>query len=102
MKRVLFLTLCLAVVLMVAASAFAAEITQTIPVKGWHCAGCSAKTEAALQKLEGVKSAKADLDKGEVTITYDDTKVTKKAIAEAVAKLGFQCDLGKKAAGKKS
>jgi len=65
-------------------AAFATEVTQTLEVSGWHCKGCSGKTEAAVKKVNGVKDVKADLDKKTVTVTFDDAATKKSDIEEAV------------------
>ena len=59
------------------------EATATVKVKGWHCAGCAGETEAALQKVKGVKSAKADFDKHTVVVAYDDAQTQEKQIDKA-------------------
>ena len=41
---------------------------KTYNIKGMTCGGCVAGVEEKLNKVEGIKSAKANLEKGEVTI----------------------------------
>lgn len=69
--------------------ALAKDVTATLNVTGWHCAGCSGKTEAALKGVAGVKSAKADHAKGTATVTYDDAKADLAKLEEAVVTAGF-------------
>ncbi|HEX4383208.1 MAG TPA: heavy metal-associated domain-containing protein [Myxococcales bacterium] len=69
--------------------AFAAEKTETIKVTGWHCAGCSAKTEAALKEMKGVKTAVADKDNNRVRVTYEDSKVKRADLEKAIVDAGF-------------
>jgi copper chaperone CopZ len=69
--------------------ASAAEKTETIKVTGWHCAGCSAKTEAALKEVKGVKTAVADKNNSQVSITYEDSKVKRADLEKAIAAAGF-------------
>jgi len=73
-------------------AALAAEKTETLKVSGWHCAGCSAKTEAALKEMKGVTTASADKNKKEVTVTYDDTKVKHADLEKAIAEAGFSVE----------
>src|SRR5207302_3228554 len=73
-------------------AALAADKTETLKVSGWHCAGCSAKTESALKDLKGVTSASADKTKKEVTVTYDDTKVKHADLEKAIADAGFSVE----------
>jgi copper chaperone CopZ len=67
----------------------AAEKTETIKVTGWHCAGCSAKTETALTGIKGVKTASADKTKNQVSVTYDDSKVKRADLDKVIADSGF-------------
>lgn len=67
----------------------AAEKTETIKVTGWHCAGCSAKTESALTEVKGVKTAVADKTNNQVRVTYDDSKVKRADLDKAIADAGF-------------
>jgi copper chaperone CopZ len=73
-------------------AALAAEKTETLKVSGWHCAGCSAKTESALKEMKGVTSASADKHKNEVKVTYDDSKVKRADLEKAIAESGFTVD----------
>ena len=70
-------------------AAFAKEVTQTLEMSGWHCGGCGNKTASAIMKLKETKndaslSATADAKTNSITVTYDDAKVTKADIEEAV------------------
>jgi len=73
-------------------AALAAEKTETLKVSGWHCAGCSAKTEAALKEVKGVSTATADKNKKVVTVTYDDSKAKHADLEKAIADSGFTVD----------
>ena len=84
MKNLLF-----AVVLGLSSAALAAEKTETIKVSGWKCEKCPSKTEAKLKAVNGVQSASADREKGQVTVKYDDTKVKHADLEKAIADSGF-------------
>ena len=85
MKTAAFLfALCLS------AATLAAEKTETVKVSGWHCDNCPKKTAAAVKKIDGVKEAKSDRAKGEMTVTYDDSKVKHADLEKAVADSGFE------------
>ena len=59
---------------------------QTLKVEGMMCIHCASHVEEALSKLDGVKSAKADLDKKTVLVKVAkplDASVYEKAIADA-------------------
>jgi len=73
-------------------AALAADKTETLKVSGWHCAGCSAKTEAALKDVKGVSTAVADKNKKEVKVTYDDAKAKRADLEKAIADSGFTVD----------
>ena len=80
----------LALILCAPAAAFAKDATATFNVKGWHCGGCSAKTEKAVKKIDGVKNATADDDKGTLVVAYDDAKTNEKALIDAVKSAGYE------------
>jgi copper chaperone CopZ len=70
-------------------AALAAEKTETLKVSGWKCEKCPAKTEAKLKAVNGVQSASADREKGQVTVKYDDSKAKHADLEKAVADSGF-------------
>jgi copper chaperone CopZ len=86
MKTTLFVV---AIGLGLSTSALAAAKTETIKVSGWKCEKCPAKTEAKLKQLNGVESASADREKGQVVVKYDDSKVKAADLDKAVADSGF-------------
>jgi copper chaperone CopZ len=73
-------------------ASLAAEKTETIKVSGWHCAGCAAKTEAALKEVKGVQSVATNKDKKEVKVTYDDSKLKRADIDKAINEAGFTAE----------
>ncbi|HTO97821.1 MAG TPA: heavy-metal-associated domain-containing protein [Myxococcales bacterium] len=70
-------------------AAFAEMKTETLKVSGWKCEKCPAKTEAKLKAVNGVQSASADREKGQVTVKYDDAKAKHADLEKAVADSGF-------------
>lgn len=72
------------------ALAFAKETTTLFKVSGWHCEGCTASTEQALRKVEGVKSVKTNLAEGTAEVTYDDDKVTASQLGKIVEQAGYK------------
>ena len=68
------------------ATAFAKDATYSTKYSGWHCAGCAGKVEAAIQKVDGVKTVKVTKDT--ITATYDDSKANPDAIKTAIASAG--------------
>ena len=54
-------------------------------IEGMTCAiGCAKSIERKMAKMEGVKSAKVDFDKGMAKVEYDAAKVTPKSLEETV------------------
>ena len=82
----------LAFAALLSTSALAAEKTETIKVKGWHCGGCSARTESALKDLKGVNKVTSDLAKKQVTVSYDDAVAKRADLEKAVVDSGFSVE----------
>ena len=70
-------------------AALAGVKTETIKVSGWKCDSCPPKTAAKLKTLNGVESATANREKGEVVVKYDDAKAKRADLEKAVADSGF-------------
>jgi Cu+-exporting ATPase len=73
-----------------ATPALAEPKTETLKVTGWHCGGCAARTESALQDVKGVTAVKSDKAKKEVTVTYDDATAKRADLEKAIADAGFE------------
>jgi copper chaperone CopZ len=76
--------------LLAPAAAFAKDTSATFDVSGWHCEGCSGKTEAELKKVKGVKTVTADTEKKRVVVAYDDSQTNEAALKKAIQTAGFQ------------
>ena len=63
--------------------------TATFAVKGWTCGSCAASTRIALKKLDGIEDVKTDVDRGEVVVTFDDTKTAPDRMVQAIERLGY-------------
>lgn len=50
--------------------------TVTITVEGMTCGHCKSAVEGALSKLDGVASAEVDLNAKNVTVKFDESKIT--------------------------
>lgn len=59
-------------------------------VDGMSCGHCKAAVEKALKLLDGVQGADADIGAKTVTVTYDDGKVSRDVLAEAIAEAGYE------------
>jgi copper chaperone CopZ len=62
---------------------------ETIQVTGIRCERCVNRLAAALKGQEGLESANANL-MGQVSLEYDDEKVTREELVSSMAKAGFR------------
>jgi copper chaperone CopZ len=65
-----------------------AVTTETIQVSGIRCERCVNRLAAALTGHEGLESANANL-MGEVTLSWNDGRTSRKNLLEAMARGGF-------------
>jgi copper chaperone CopZ len=63
--------------------------TDSIQVNGVRCERCVMRLGASLQGLDGLESANANL-MGQVTLAWDDRRLTRDEILEALAGAGFR------------
>ncbi|MGH3007541.1 MAG: heavy-metal-associated domain-containing protein [Gaiellaceae bacterium] len=56
---------------------------------GIRCERCVMRLGAALEKLEGLESARASL-MGDVSLSWDDERVERETIVAALAQAGFR------------
>lgn len=61
---------------------------KVISVEGMSCEHCAASVKSALEKLDGVKSAKVDLKKKSATVKLNDD-VADDVLKSAVTDAGF-------------
>ena len=62
--------------------------TETIHVSGIRCERCVLRLGAALERLQGIETANANLV-GEVTLAWDDERLGRDEIVAAMARAGF-------------
>lgn len=65
------------------------SMEQTIQVEGMTCGHCKSSVEGALKKLNGVTKAEANIETGEVNVTFDDKKVKLAEMKEAIEDQGY-------------
>ena len=87
-----------ALLLLLAVPAAAGPVKQelretTIAVSGMFCSSCSSAVEQALEKIDGVAEARADLKADQVRVRYDEIKVTPRRMAEAIRRAGYRARL---------
>lgn len=63
---------------------------QTFSVPDMHCSNCSMKLEAIEDDIPAVKEINASYHKQQMTVEYDETKLTVDEIIAAVKKKGYQ------------
>lgn len=61
----------------------------TLDVQGMSCGHCQSAVEGALKDLAGVSEVTVHLDTGKVDVTYDQAKVTREDMHEAVEEQGY-------------
>lgn len=66
------------------------EARVEIPVTGMHCGHCVSRVEAALGKLDGVKSTDVRLSDGKVVVVFEKAKVAPSRLVEVIDALGFK------------
>ncbi len=66
-----------------------AEVKQTYPIKGMHCASCVRVIEKSLSRTPGVKEANVNLATEKATVIYDDSECSPTQIASAVSNVGY-------------
>lgn len=74
----------------------AAEVkTVTLDVQNMTCKFCPITVRKALEKVDGVASAKADFDSKTATVTFDPNKTSIGALTKATADAGYPSTLKK-------
>ena len=59
-------------------------------VAGMTCAGCEARVGKVLGRLDGVRSATADHQAGEVQVLFDPSQTSPESIGAAIADAGYE------------
>jgi len=62
--------------------------TETVQVSGIRCERCVNRLAATLSGHEGLEAANANL-MGQVTLSWDESRTSREALLEAMAKGGF-------------
>lgn len=61
---------------------------ETLYVSGVRCERCVLRLGGVLQRLEGIEAANANL-MGQVALAWDDERIDRETIVEALAQAGF-------------
>jgi copper chaperone len=67
-----------------------ADAVVSIPVGGMTCGGCVNTVTGKLRAIAGVKAVDVNLEKRRAVVTYDATKVSAKALVDAIRDAGFE------------
>jgi copper chaperone CopZ len=70
-----------------------AMIKKTFKVPDMSCTNCAMKLEALEDTLDGVKEINASYHRLQMTVEYDETRLTDEQIIAAVKKKGYQAIL---------
>ena len=62
---------------------------RTFIVPDMSCGHCKAAVEGELNKLSGVESSNADVEKGTVELSYDEARVTTEELKGAIEEAGY-------------
>lgn len=75
--------------LLAASPALAAEKTITLTVKNMYCAACPPTVKASLEAVPGVVKVAVSYKDKTAIVTYDDTKTDVKGLTAATTKAGY-------------
>jgi len=62
---------------------------KTLNVSDMSCGHCKAAVEGELNRLPGVESSFADLERGTVEVFYDESRVSSEQLVEAIEEAGY-------------
>ncbi len=65
-------------------------VTTTLNVKGMSCNHCVMSIQKAIKPIDGVESVDISLQKGEVSVTYEPTKLDLNLIKEKISEEGYE------------
>ncbi len=61
----------------------------TLTVTGMSCGGCVNSVQNVLKALPGVQTVEVTLNPGQARVTYDDSRVDRTVLVEAIVGAGF-------------
>ncbi|MGX8712059.1 MAG: heavy-metal-associated domain-containing protein [bacterium] len=86
MKHTLFITL---MALMIGLSGKELRVLVLTPTPQMHCESCENKIKKNMRFEKGVKRVETNIEKQEVTITYDPSKNTVEGLQAGMKKIGY-------------
>lgn len=66
--------------------------TTTLKVQGMTCQHCVRSVTQALESHDGVTRADVNLEAGRANVEYDESRVTPRDLAKAVAEEGYEAE----------
>ena len=66
---------------------------KTLKVPDMSCGHCKAAVEGELNKLPGVESSNADVEKGTVAVRYEDAQVSTEQLKRAIEEAGYSVEV---------
>ncbi|MDH5508798.1 MAG: copper ion binding protein [Nitrospinota bacterium] len=63
--------------------------TRVIRIEGMSCGHCVNWLSQALAKIDGVETAKVDLEGQQARVSFDEVRVTNEMMADAIEKAGY-------------
>lgn len=64
----------------------------TLKVTGMTCQHCVAAVKGALESTEGVTRARVDLDAGQASVEYDESRTSPRELAGVIAEEGYEAE----------
>jgi copper chaperone len=61
----------------------------TFNVPDMSCGHCKAAVEGELNRLSGVEGSLADVERGTVEVTYDESRVSNEQLVKAIEEAGY-------------
>ena len=92
MNRILAIT-ALALAILAANDAYAAERTVTLKIDNLFCASCPYIVKKVLAKVPGVRTVKVSFKNKTALVTFDDGKASVAALTAATTNVGFPSTL---------
>lgn len=62
---------------------------QIFSIKGMHCSACATMIDLDLEDLKGIKKAKTDYARSELSVEYDENLISEKEIIASIKKSGY-------------
>lgn len=62
---------------------------EILNVEGMSCGHCKSTVESALNNIDGVTSAEVNLENGQVSVQYDESKVAVSQMKDAIEDQGY-------------